>query len=81
MVDLGTAATGLVALRWRRSTVRWGAVAPDVENPEQLKAFFDAIQSLNRQGLLLAYHDRSDGGLFVTLAEMALPVALDCQSD
>lgn len=45
--------------------------APDLENPEQFKAFFDAIQTLNSNGLLLAYHDRSDGGLFVTLCEMA----------
>ena len=44
---------------------------PDVDNPEQLKAFFSAIQDLNQEGKLLAYHDRSDGGLFVTLAEMA----------
>ncbi len=48
-----------------------GAVAPDLERPEDLRAFFDAIQSLNEQDLLLAYHDRSDGGLFTTLCEMA----------
>ena len=33
--------------------------------------FFAAIQELNAEGLILAYHDRSDGGLFVTLCEMA----------
>ncbi len=48
-----------------------GAVAPDLDQPEDLKAFFNAVQSLNEQGLLLAYHDRADGGLFVTLCEMA----------
>ena len=36
-----------------------------------LGAFFAAIQELRAAGLLLAYHDRSDGGLFVTLCEMA----------
>jgi phosphoribosylformylglycinamidine synthase len=36
-----------------------------------LRAFFGAIQKLNANGKLLAYHDRSDGGLFVTLVEMA----------
>jgi phosphoribosylformylglycinamidine synthase len=46
-------------------------VAPDVDSAEQLKAFFAAIQELNKESKLLAYHDRSDGGLFVTLAEMA----------
>lgn len=48
-----------------------GDQAPDVNDAGELKAFFDAIQSLNEQGTLLAYHDRSDGGVFTTLAEMA----------
>ncbi|MBZ0333369.1 phosphoribosylformylglycinamidine synthase [Marinobacter sp. JH2] len=48
-----------------------GAVAPDLDDPEDIKAFFAVIQGLNSDGKLLAYHDRSDGGLFVTLAEMS----------
>jgi phosphoribosylformylglycinamidine synthase len=48
-----------------------GDVAPDLERPELLKGAFTAVQEMNRKGLLLAYHDRSDGGLFVTLTEMA----------
>jgi len=48
-----------------------GTEAPDVDHPTDLKAFFMAIQALNQQEKLLAYHDRSDGGLFVTLCEMA----------
>ncbi|MBO6851067.1 MAG: phosphoribosylformylglycinamidine synthase, partial [Marinobacter sp.] len=48
-----------------------GAVAPDLDDPEDIKAFFAVIQGLNGDGKLLAYHDRSDGGLFVTLAEMS----------
>ncbi|MEW5944454.1 MAG: phosphoribosylformylglycinamidine synthase subunit PurQ, partial [Pseudomonadota bacterium] len=44
---------------------------PDAPAASQLKAFFATIQQLNRDGRLLAYHDRSDGGLFVTLCEMA----------
>jgi phosphoribosylformylglycinamidine synthase len=48
-----------------------GAVAPDLDDPEDIKAFFAVIQGLNDDGKLLAYHDRSDGGLFVTLAEMS----------
>jgi phosphoribosylformylglycinamidine synthase len=47
-----------------------GAVAPDLDDPEDMKAFFAVIQGLNADDRLLAYHDRSDGGLFVTLAEM-----------
>ena len=48
-----------------------GAVAPDLDDPEDVKAFFAVIQGLNADEKLLAYHDRSDGGVFVTLAEMA----------
>ena len=48
-----------------------GDSCPDVVDPERLKRFFALIQSLNKEGKLLAYHDRSDGGLFATIAEMA----------
>ena len=48
-----------------------GSDAPDVDEPANLKGLFDAVQKLNRDGLLLAYHDRSDGGLFVAACEMA----------
>jgi phosphoribosylformylglycinamidine synthase len=48
-----------------------GSDPPDVDNPDQLRKFFDAIQALNSADLALAYHDRSDGGLLATLCEMA----------
>jgi phosphoribosylformylglycinamidine synthase len=48
-----------------------GNSAPDVDDPRRLKIFFDLIQRFNAEGKLLAYHDRSDGGLFVALCEMA----------
>ncbi|SCZ54476.1 phosphoribosylformylglycinamidine synthase [Thiohalomonas denitrificans] len=48
-----------------------GHHTPDLDDPLQFKAFFDTIQELSERKLLLAYHDRSDGGLFTTLAEMA----------
>ncbi|TVZ39580.1 phosphoribosylformylglycinamidine synthase [Alteromonadaceae bacterium 2753L.S.0a.02] len=47
-----------------------GDVPPDADNPMQLKAFFDAIQRCLQDEVILAYHDRSDGGLFSTIAEM-----------
>ncbi|KIM75686.1 hypothetical protein PILCRDRAFT_826988 [Piloderma croceum F 1598] len=49
-----------------------GSEAPDVHEASILKAFFDGCQDVrkNHPGLVLAYHDRSDGGLFTTLAEM-----------
>ena len=46
-------------------------VPPDAPPAPILKAFFDVIQRLNREDVLLAYHDRSDGGLLATLLEMA----------
>ncbi len=48
-----------------------GEQTPDVDNSEQLKGFFNAIQALVSEEKLLAYHDRSDGGLFTTITEMA----------
>ncbi len=48
-----------------------GSETPDVDCPETLKGFFNAMQTLVRQEKLLAYHDISDGGLFTTVVEMA----------
>ena len=45
--------------------------APDLDDTGRLKAFYSVIQQLVAEDKLLAYHDRSDGGLFATLAEMA----------
>ncbi|TBU97967.1 phosphoribosylformylglycinamidine synthase [Stutzerimonas kirkiae] len=64
-----------------------GRQAPDVDDAEDLQAFFAVIQGLNADGLLLAYHDRSDGGLLATALEMAfaghcgLELGLDCLVD
>ncbi|WVR07771.1 phosphoribosylformylglycinamidine synthase [Kwoniella sp. DSM 27419] len=48
-----------------------GAEAPDVEEAADLRSFFAAVQALKSSETVLAYHDRSDGGLFTTLVEMA----------
>ncbi|WP_216612620.1 phosphoribosylformylglycinamidine synthase [Myxococcus xanthus] len=48
-----------------------GPESPDVEDPALLRGFFAAVQALSESGSLLAYHDRSDGGLWATLCEMA----------
>ena len=47
-----------------------GSEPPDLDDPAALSGLFRAVQALMRAGLLLAYHDRSDGGLFATLCEM-----------
>jgi len=71
LLDLGNGKNRLGGSALAQVYGQSGNIAPDLENPEQFKAFFDVIQTLNNKGLLLAYHDRSDGGLFVTLCEMA----------
>ena len=48
-----------------------GGATPDVDDIGSLKTFYTLMQQLVRENKLLAYHDRSDGGLFATLAEMA----------
>lgn len=44
---------------------------PDLDDPQRLRDFFELIRTAREAGLLLAYHDRSDGGALATLAEMA----------
>ncbi|MEX1993696.1 MAG: phosphoribosylformylglycinamidine synthase [Steroidobacteraceae bacterium] len=48
-----------------------GEVPPDLDDPARLRSFFAAIRALADAGLVLAYHDRSDGGLAISLLEMA----------
>jgi phosphoribosylformylglycinamidine synthase len=50
---------------------QFGSDVPDVDDPQALKTFFAGVQALRSQGKVLAYHDRSDGGLIATLCEMA----------
>ncbi|QYF93165.1 phosphoribosylformylglycinamidine synthase [Massilia sp. PAMC28688] len=71
LIDLGRGKNRLGASALSQVTQQLGNEVPDVDSADDLKAFFGAIQQLNRDGKLLAYHDRSDGGLFATLCEMA----------
>jgi phosphoribosylformylglycinamidine synthase len=58
-----------------------GQTPPDLDHPALLVRFFAALQELNAQGLVHAYHDRSDGGLIVTLLEMAFAGASGLELD
>jgi phosphoribosylformylglycinamidine synthase len=49
----------------------FGGACPDVDEPERLRAFFELVRDAREAGLLLAYHDRADGGTFASLCEMA----------
>jgi phosphoribosylformylglycinamidine synthase len=70
LIDLGQGKNYLGGSILAQCYQRLGQQTPDIENPALLKNFFSAIQALNQQDLLLAYHDRSDGGLFATICEM-----------
>ncbi len=71
LVDLGAGKNRLGGSCLAQVYGASGAEAPDLDDPARLKGFFAAVQELLAAGRVLAYHDRSDGGLFVTLAEMA----------
>jgi phosphoribosylformylglycinamidine synthase len=71
LIDLGRGKNRMGASALAQVMGQLGNQAPDLDSAEDLKAFFGAIQQLNSDGKLLAYHDRSDGGLYGTLTEMA----------
>ncbi len=71
LVDLGGGRNRLGGSALAQVHGQLGDAAPDVDDPEKLAAFFGAIQLLNARGQVVAYHDRSDGGLFATVCEMA----------
>ena len=70
LIDLGRGRNRLGGSALAQVYGQMGDTAPDVNTPQDIKDFFNAIQNLLTEDLLLAYHDRSDGGLFTTLMEM-----------
>ncbi len=71
LIDLGNGKNRLGASILTQVYDRMGDEVPDVDSAEQLKGFFVALQTCLENDWLLAYHDRSDGGLFATVVEMA----------
>jgi len=71
LIDLGRGQNRLGGSILAQTFSQIGEATPDVDSPRDLRAFWDAIQTLGRARKLLAYHDRSDGGLLATLVEMA----------
>ena len=72
LIDLGNGKNRLGGSILAQVYGQVGDVAPDLDQPAQLKAAFTLMQKLNAEGRVLAYHDRSDGGLFAAVVEMAL---------
>jgi len=71
LIDLGKGKNRLGGSCLAQVYGQLGDQGADLDDPDAVKRFFAAVQELNAEGLLLAYHDRSDGGLLVTLSEMA----------
>jgi phosphoribosylformylglycinamidine synthase len=71
LFDLGNGLNRLGGSALAQVYGRFGDDVPDLDAPDQLRALFDLVQTLNREGRIIAYHDRSDGGLVTTLVEMA----------
>jgi len=71
LIDLGKGHNALGATALSQVWRQLGDKPADVRDVQQLKGFYNAMQALVADRKLLAWHDRSDGGLLVTLAEMA----------
>jgi len=71
LVDLGRGKNRMGGSSLAQVFGQTGDTAPDQDSAKDMKTFFAGVQTLNSLGKILAYHDRSDGGLLVTLLEMA----------
>jgi len=71
LIDLGAGRDRLGGSALTQVFNRSGGVPPDLDDAKRLKGLFELVQEANASGLLLAYHDRSDGGVITTLLEMA----------
>jgi phosphoribosylformylglycinamidine synthase len=71
LIDLGAGRMRMGASIFAQVTEQLGAEVPDLDDAARLTALCAALAKLRGQDLVLAYHDRSDGGLFATVCEMA----------
>ncbi|WP_046224541.1 phosphoribosylformylglycinamidine synthase [Vibrio sp. ECSMB14106] len=71
LIDLGNGKNRMGATALAQVYKQLGDKPADVDNAAQLKGFYEGIQALVANDQVVAYHDKGDGGLFVTLAEMA----------
>ena len=71
LVDLGLGKNRMGGSSLAQVFNQVGNIAPDLDDPSLFAKFFSVMNSLNKRGLISAYHDRSDGGAFISLVEMA----------
>lgn len=71
LIDLGNGQNRMAGSMLAQVLNQFGDAVPDLDEPARLKALVNAINQLRSEGKLLAYHDRSDGGLWAAACEMA----------
>ena len=71
LIDLGQGKNRMAASVLAQTLDQVGDAVPDLDDPALLRALVNAVNALRAEGKILAYHDRSDGGLLATVAEMA----------
>lgn len=71
LIDLGNKKNRMGGSCLAQVYGKLGQTTPDVDSPKYLKSFYLLMQELVEKELITAYHDRSDGGLFTTIVEMA----------
>ena len=79
LIDLGRGKNRIAGSALSQVYRQLGDKTPDLDNPNDLINFFEFIMVCRERGLILAYHDRSDGGIFTTIAEMCF--ASHCGAD
>ena len=72
LLDLGAGKNRLGGSTLAQVYNQIGNATPDLDDPEKFKGFFNAVQELLANELILSYHDKGDGGLLATVAEMAI---------
>lgn len=70
LIDLGRGKDRMGGSVYTQVTQQFDSTTPDVEDPKELKECLKVLRDLASKGAILAYHDRSDGGLVTTLCEM-----------
>lgn len=81
LVDLGAERNRLGGSILAQTRGEFGGVVPDLDDPARLVALVDGVNALRAAGLLHAYHDRSDGGLWATACEMAFAGGVGVELD
>ena len=71
LIDLGGGRNRLGGSCWAQVWEQPGGDPADLDDPTLLQNFFDAVRELKDRGLVLAYHDRSDGGVLLSVLEIA----------